>query len=360
MHAQACGSDSGVAHGKPAVRSASAVLLALLLGVMLGFCALAVDIAQGFVVRNEMQNAADAAALAGAAKLFDPATPAALPDWSSANSAATSAIALNKSAGITLEDAAIVSGYWSVSGGSLELQTLPATPAAGDAAAVRVMVRRADGENGGPVPLHFARFLGIHSMPVVASAVAAVVAPGAVGAGVLFPFAVSACLYRNYWDATANPPGPKNDPGTGQPYVFRIGPAYFYGACAAGTWSSFATDAGSAAALQALMESGNPALLKTGTNVWMQTAADDSLFEAVDACSARGTGQCATVIVPVVENVSAHAQDSIAGFACLRIELAESGADHYVQAVMIRHCKTRNAGGVGPNYGALTTARLVQ
>ena len=280
---------------------------------------------------------------------------------SGATTAATSAVALNQSSGITLEDATVVPGYWSVTGGGGgELQSLPATPAAGDAPAMLVTVRRADGENGGPLPLQFARFLGITSMPVAAIAVAAVAPPGAVGEGVLFPLAVSACLYRNFWDATTHPPGPKNDPGTGQPYVFRIGPGYTYGSCTPGTWTSFGTDAGSAAALQALMDSRNPALLKTGGLVWTQITADDSLYQSADACSARGTGECATVIVPVVENVAAHAQDSITGFACLRLALAESSGGNYVQAVMSRHCKTRNVGGIGPDYGALTTARLVR
>ena len=349
-----------VRHEAQRQRGAIAVIVALLLSVLLGFCALAVDIALGFVVRSELQNAADAAALAGAAKLFDPAAPATSLDWSGATTAAANAVALNQSSGITLEDATVVPGYWSVTGGSGELQSLPATPAAGDAPAVLVTVRRVDGENGGPLPLHFARFLGITSMPVVASAVAAVAPPGAVGEGVLFPLAVSACLYRNYWDATTHPPGPKNDPGTGQPYVFRIGPGYTYGSCMPGTWTSFGTDASSAGALQVLMDSRNPALLKTASLVWTQTTTDDSLYQAVDACSVRGSGECATVIVPVVENVSAHTQDSITGFACLRLVLAESGADNYVQAVMSRHCKTRNAGGFGADYGAQATARLVR
>ena len=94
--------------------------------------------------------------------------------------------------------------------------------------------------------------------------------------------------------------------------------------------------------------------------MWTQTTTDDSLYHAVDACSAHGSGECATVIVPVVENVSADTQDSITGFACLRLVLAESGADNYVQEVMSRHCKTRNAGGFGADYGAQATARLVR
>ena len=51
-----------------------AVIVAILLAVLLGFAALAVDIGHVMVVRNEIQNAADAAALAGACVLL-PADP---------------------------------------------------------------------------------------------------------------------------------------------------------------------------------------------------------------------------------------------------------------------------------------------
>jgi uncharacterized membrane protein len=47
------------------------VLLALALTVLLGFAALVVDIGLSWAVRAEAQTAADAAALAGAARLAD-------------------------------------------------------------------------------------------------------------------------------------------------------------------------------------------------------------------------------------------------------------------------------------------------
>ena len=47
------------------------VLFALTLTVLLGFTALAIDIGDLYVGRNELQNAADAAALAGALLLPD-------------------------------------------------------------------------------------------------------------------------------------------------------------------------------------------------------------------------------------------------------------------------------------------------
>ena len=338
-------------------RGAVAVAVALMLTVMMGFCALAVDLALGLVARNELQNAADAAALAGAAQLYAGES---TPDWAAASDAAADAIALNRSAQVALRDAVVLPGYWNLDGTEGTLQSLPATPGPADVAAVMVTVRRDAGHNGGPVPVFFARVWGINAIPVSASAVAAVTAAGVTGPGVLFPLAVSACLYRQYWDAAANPPAPRLDPATGLPYVFRIGPGYSYGTCRPGTWTSFDSDTGDQASLQSLLQERNPAMLKTGQPIWMQTGAWDALLDSVDACSARGSGQCARVIVPVTENVSGHVQDSVTAFACLRIELASSGGDNYVQAVMLRHCKVPNAGGTGPNYGALATPRLTR
>lgn len=51
-------------------RGAVLVLVTLLVIALLGFAALAVDIGHMAVVKNELQNAADAGALAGAAQLY--------------------------------------------------------------------------------------------------------------------------------------------------------------------------------------------------------------------------------------------------------------------------------------------------
>ena len=47
------------------------IMVALTLFLMIGFAALAVDLSHLFVAKNELQNAADAGALAGARLLYD-------------------------------------------------------------------------------------------------------------------------------------------------------------------------------------------------------------------------------------------------------------------------------------------------
>ncbi len=75
-------------------------LVAILLIVLLAFAAIAVDLGYMHVVKNELQNAADAAALAGAAVLFNPSNnPPDAPQDAAAIAAATAAAAQNKSGG---------------------------------------------------------------------------------------------------------------------------------------------------------------------------------------------------------------------------------------------------------------------
>ena len=52
-------------------RGATAIMVALMMVVFIGFAALAVDVGHLYVVRNELQNAADAGALAGARFLYN-------------------------------------------------------------------------------------------------------------------------------------------------------------------------------------------------------------------------------------------------------------------------------------------------
>ena len=51
-------------------KGAVVAIVAVCLVIFVGFTALAVDIGHLYVVRNELQNAADAGALAGARRLF--------------------------------------------------------------------------------------------------------------------------------------------------------------------------------------------------------------------------------------------------------------------------------------------------
>ena len=81
-------------------RGVSAVLVAILIVVFLGFAALALDLSHLYVAKNELQNAADAGALAGARFLYNEDGTAVEPD---ANQKAYDAAVANKSENAPVE-----------------------------------------------------------------------------------------------------------------------------------------------------------------------------------------------------------------------------------------------------------------
>jgi uncharacterized membrane protein len=202
------------------------ILVGIMLVIFLMFAALSIEIGHVLIVRNELQNAADSAALQGASYLY-PGTSG--PNWSLATTKALSAVPHNKADNITLISGTISTGYWNLTTSVLNPTSI--TPVIGEVPAVKVNISKSPGNNGGPVPLIFGSLLGISSVNLDATAVAVVGSPSSVKAGDLFPIGMAKSLYDSYWDNTNNKP--KIDPATGQPYIFQInsGPQ--------GGWSTF-------------------------------------------------------------------------------------------------------------------------
>src|SRR5262245_43333349 len=117
-------------------RGAVLVMVAGTLVMMLAMVAMVVDLGYMFVVRNELQSAADAAALAGAGYMFPLVSNA--PNWTAAETQTTNAVAINKAAGAALSNATVETGYWNLTGTPAGLRSKTITPGANDVAAVRV------------------------------------------------------------------------------------------------------------------------------------------------------------------------------------------------------------------------------
>ncbi len=334
-----------------------ALLVALMLPVLIGTAAFAIDLAYVHVVQSEMQNDADAAALSGAHQLFNAGTGQL--QWTQAAAQASQAIGLNRAAGQSMVSGQVQTGYWNLQGEPASLQPLPMTPGAWDAPAVSVTLRKASGQNNGPVQTFMARLWGVLGVPVQVTAVAAPTSPGSMQPGGLFPLAMTQCMYNNFWDNSVYPPVPKIDPATGKPYVFRIGSSYHYGPCTSGQWSSLLTDTNDVNSLRNLINKGNPDPLQIDQQVWIQPGVKSSLYNDVRNCSAAGDKTCEYVVIPTVQQVDTHALSPISGLACLHI-LDASNAEKYVLAEMSNKCSSSLAGGVGPQYGVLTPPSLVR
>ena len=136
-------------------RGAVAVIVMALLVVLIGFAALVIDLGMLFVVRGELQNAADSGALAGLVEL----------SFSGQDGGEAVAVAYATQPGnFHLTNPA--------PGADAVDVNVSGTQYSGSNEQVRVQIRRAEGTAAGPVPVIFARIWGIETVDVVAVAVA--------------------------------------------------------------------------------------------------------------------------------------------------------------------------------------------
>ncbi len=164
------------------------VMVALLLIVLIGFAALALDVGYMMVMKNELQNTADAAALAGTGALgtiYSTMTYSAQLAYESSTSDVAPAIqALVTGMSLSIPNSDITIGQWNP-------LTNVFTAGLDSPDAVNVIAERDNAVNG-PVPTFLAGVLGIHSYPVSASATAAFTGLQSVPVGgLLLPVGIS-------------------------------------------------------------------------------------------------------------------------------------------------------------------------
>ena len=351
-----------------------AILIALLLPIIIGFGAFAVDFSYRFLVRSELQNAADATALAAAACLFGRANcgnlNASKPDWNTARQSAIDYVSKNSSENTQLANVAVDYGYWNITGTPAGLQSLPKTPGTNDLAAIKVTISKDNGANGGPVKTFLAPILGIYSKPLSATAVAVIPIPTSSGINSLFPVAIKKCLYDAYWDTTNQKPkiaAAQNVPGfdlpqtVGEPYIFKVTSSYHTNGCEAGQWTSLEKDSNSTPTILDILNNGNSADLAVGENIWIQTGTKTTLYSDVNNCSSAGNRKCEYVNVPIVQDVSTHSHTPIVAYTCIRIVSATGGSEKYINMQMSNNadkCQSKGSGGGGTYYGELVPPRL--
>lgn len=333
---------------KPGQAGSVVLFFLLFLIPLLAFGAFAVDMARIAVARNELQDAADAAALAGADAL--PISAGSGPNWSQAQTTAASAVSLNKSDGKALSTGTIQTGYWNLTGTPAGMQATTITPGTYDVPAVQVTIARTTNVNGGPIPLLLAGVMNVASASGSATAVAVVTSPGAIGAGGLFPVALDQCVYNQFWNTSTNTP--KIDPSTGAPYEFQVTNGHTYGStCSAGQWTSFLINASDTPTISELMSSGNPTVLSIGDSIYLEPGAKATLYNSVPV----GT----TVLMPVTTQTLTKTYTSIVAFAPFYIDASVGGTSKYIQGHFVAGYAIPVAtGGVGPNYGAYAPPQL--
>jgi Flp pilus assembly protein TadG len=367
--------------GRAKQRGAVAVMTAVSLVLLLGLAALAIDIGNLLVSRNELQNAADAAALAGAPCLYQRApcanTSAPEPDWTTATQRASSfatATPSNQVQGLPIQVSRVETGYWDITGAAGALQKVPYTPGANDLPAIQVTITKSANNANGGIPVYLASLLGVTSLTADATAIAAVSRPGYVGPHGLFPIAMSKCLYDNYWNAATHSPklATSSAPINGQTvsqtpntaYVFQISSSYEANGCEAGQWTTFTRMQNDVPFVRGLISGQNTDSLAIGSQpgTYIQPGLKNTLYNSVDSCSFNGDRSCEYETVPVVNSLGSGYQ-AVVAFACVRILRAENGSKPYILVQMSNEpdkCQTVSSGGAGPDYGAITPPRLVR
>lgn len=369
------------------------ITTALFFIVLIGFAAVAIDVGHLLITRNELQNAADAAALAGANCLNkepDPANPSAdciktslqtgPLNWSVAQNKAFNAIGLNKGDGATLTDGVAATGYKNLADSILSPAALmptslspvtcnPSTPGAPCyKPAVMVTISKATGQNLGPVQLLITSMYGGAVVPISVKAVAVISSPGNVTPGNLIPTAINKCMFDLYWDSSANAPRLATAatlngvPQTiGQPWELRIGSSYHYPNCDSGQWTSFDLDANSQSAIGNLIINGNPTPLAIGDNTWIEPGTKTASYYDLDAQYPTPPGADVSVIVVDMPNgLNNKGQTPIVAFAGFHIDDIQGGSGKYIQGHFVQGISTGGSGGIGPFYGTYTPPRLAQ
>jgi len=318
------------------------VFVALLMTVILMLAALTVDLGHVFVVRNQLQNAADSTALQGTAYLYPLSSNA--PNWSLAQSKASNAVPLNKADEVALANATITPGYWDLTGVN-GLRATSITPGPNDVPAIQVKISKSAGNNGGSVPLLFGSLMGINTVDLSATAIAVTGSPKSVQPGDVFPMAMPASDYSAYWNSATG--SPKIDPSTGNPYIFNLSEGV------QGGWTSFGTNTNSTSALRSLITNGNPTALNIGDDIWLTNGAKAALYSSVPTN--------VDVVVAVTAAATPGTQQPIIGFGAIHIISSSGGSSKTVQVQFTNNLKmSHDDPGSGTNYGTYTPPRLVR
>jgi len=180
----------------------AAVIVAIVLTTLIGLSALGVDVGHMYVTRNELQNVADAAALAGArymGSIYETLSYDEQQTYVFSRSdivlAATQIAFKNQAAkmNIVINDADVIIGIWDSQTATLN----PMMPPIVGPDAVRVIARR-DSNVNGPISTFFAGIFNRDTLDVSAYATAALTGPAYVEEGELkIPFSLSENNFPN-------------------------------------------------------------------------------------------------------------------------------------------------------------------
>lgn len=324
----------------PNQEGAVLALTALMIVAAIWCMALVIDLGHIFLVKCELQRAADAGAMAAAVGLF-PLPPGAknpistIPDCQRGFSVCQAVVGSNQADGASLEvlSSDVTFGNWNVQTGGLT------ATGCGDPRlvnAVRVILRK-DSTANGKVSLFFAGLMpqGLSSIGLSAQAIGLSGYTGYVppGAGA-FPLAI---------DANKVPP----DHG-GEPIRIDLNPATLDGGC----WHTFDDASPGARDLRGLVNGTTPSpALKVGDQIRVTEGVADSVLQELAKVFDQGRGDM-VVLAPVISGASHTGWTEVLGFVALKLTVVEAhGQDKRVEGVALPDYVAPGGSPGGPNHG---------
>jgi len=332
---------------------AVAVITAITLVVICSAAALAIDWGHLASVKNELQIASEASALAGARALCKQIPGSlsfvAIPNWVDGALATDDILKKNAADSVLLSSADIQLGVWDLTWhwstapkdtttGAIQLLPQSTTCDSTHIPAVRVKIDKDTGVNNGKVQFSLAQVMGISDATPAAQAVAAVFPRK--GAGIksvpaqsCFPFATPLSWVTEHWD---------DDP----PTSFRIGSTYH--SEDGGEWTSFLIDANNVPTIRDLIENGNPTPLSVGDNIYIQPGTKSVLYSDLSVDIGK------VGLLPIVaDDFATHEYSPLLGFVAFYLEdCGGSGNSAYVQGHFVKGFVDYD-GTPGPPGGSL-------
>jgi len=257
-------------------RGASVIFVAALMLMLVSVVAMAVDVGRMMVSKNELQNAADMAALEGAKGFGSYFAPNAAQASAKANSAITT---LNKVDKLALQssDATITTGRWS---GATGFVAAAPNLSPGVMPAIRVTLNRSSGQGTGPITTLFANVFGVASFNTSATAVGVLSGTFIEGSAAI-PVAVDYCYAQLNWNFATK------SPISGSSVVIKS--AYADTSdnetdqCKSGQWTSLYSDVNDANAVKRIMTNGSSEDLQISKDIHIQPGKKASVYDDIEA-----------------------------------------------------------------------------
>ena len=326
-------------HGQ---RGDTAILFVLCLPVLLGLAALSVDLARLNLIKVELQNASDAAALGGAYSISIPsaATNDKPYNWTAATATATQVATSNFANGKKIKDATIDPGYWNIT-----TRTFNTTGGTGYVPAIRATVTISSTKNHGPVKFFFAPIFGIAQSDIQASAIAVTGAPS--GGRGMFPFAIGQSFFNSNWKAGS------------QKNTVTITNVQKGGD---GQWTSLTGNTQADSFIDGLITTGNTNYLSIGESIFIANGTKANLYKDANDYNVPGKVYAVPVIAQL--NQGTYIGNKIVAIAAFQIvSINQNGANssitgHFIDGHAFPGLTLGD--GSGTLYGAFTAPQMVQ